>query len=122
MQRCDSRGADLKGFHRFLATMIVFVLGAGLVTVFVKSDTTTKTPTAAGPAPSSSVAVTVTPTVEPTSSVEAAKRLAARSGVKTSPNRVPLLPASGVGGHQVGYVLVALGAAIALWVRRAART
>jgi len=100
--------------------MILFVLGAGLVTVFVKNDTTT-TPTAAGPTPSSSVAVTV----QPTTSVEASKPAARKNGEKKSADElmpIPHLPASGVGGHPAGYLLVALGGAIALWVRRTART
>ena len=100
--------------------MIVFVLATGLVTVFVKNDTTT-TPTAAGPAPSSSVAVTV----QPTTTVDATQKQAARkNGEKKSADElmpIPHLPASGVGGHPVGYVLVALGGGIALWVRRARR-
>jgi hypothetical protein len=102
--------------------MILFVLSAGLVTVFVKNDTTTNTPTASGPAPSSSVAVTV----QPTTTVEGTQRLAARKNAeKKSADElmpIPHLPASGVGDHPVGYVLVVLGGAIALWVRRAART
>jgi len=102
--------------------MIVFILGAGVVTVFVKNDTSTNTPTALGPAPSSSVAVTV----QPTTTVEGTRRLAARkNGEKKSADElmpIPHLPASGIGGHPVGYLLVAFGAAIALWVRRAART
>ncbi|HLW16545.1 MAG TPA: hypothetical protein VKV69_04195 [Actinomycetota bacterium] len=102
--------------------MIVFVLGAGLVTVFVKNDTTMNAPTALGPAPSSSVAVTV----QPTTTVEGTQKLAARkNGQKKSADElmpIPHLPASGVGGHPIGFVLVAIGAAIALWVRRAART
>src|SRR5690349_19048471 len=101
--------------------MIVFVLGAAVVTVFVKNDTTSTPEAGSAPITTPSIAVTVTPTVEPTTSVEAARRLAARSGVKTSPNRVPLLPASGVADHPIGVLLLALGGAISLWVRRAAQ-
>jgi hypothetical protein len=101
--------------------MIVFVLGAGVVAVFVKSDTTATTPTAAGPAASSSVATTV----QPTTTVSASTPLAARkSGGKKAADEVmpiPHLPASGVADHPIGLVLVALGSVIALWVRRAAR-
>ena len=111
----------MRGFHRFLATMIIAVLGAGVITVFVKNDTTTTPPTVAGPAPSSSVGVIV----QPTPTVAGSKPLAAhKNGAKKSADElmpIPKLPASGVGGHPVGYVLVALGGAIALWVRRAAR-
>jgi hypothetical protein len=101
--------------------MIVLVLSAGIITTFVKNDTTTTPAAGSAPTTTPSVAVTVTPTVEPTSSVEASRRLAARSGVKTSPNRVPLLPASGVADHPIGLLLLAIGGAISLWVRRAAR-
>ena len=101
--------------------MIVFVLGAGVVAVFVKNDTTATTPTATGPAPSSSVAVTV----EPTTTVSASTPLAARkNGAKKAADElmpIPHLPASGVADHPIGLLLVAIGGAIALWVRRAAR-
>ena len=100
----------------------MFVLGAAVVTVFVKNDTTTNVPTASGPAPSSSVAVPV----QPSTTVEGTQKLAARkNGEKKSADElmpIPHLPASGVADHPVGYVLLAFGAAIGLWVRRAART
>ena len=101
--------------------MIVLVLGAGLVTVFVKNDTTT-TPTASGPTPSSSVA----PTVQPTTTVSSSLPLAARkNGEKKNADElmpIPHLPASGVADHPFGFLLVAIGGLIAFWVRRAART
>ena len=100
---------------------IIAVLSAGLITVFVKNDMTTRTPTASGPTPSISVAVTV----QPTASVSASHRLAARkNGEKKNADElmpIPHLPASGVADHPIGLVLVALGGAIALWVRRAVR-
>jgi len=100
--------------------MIVFVLGAGVVTVFVKSDTTTS-PTASGPAPTASVAVTVQPstTVSPTQPLAAHKNAEKKIADDVMP--VPHLPASGVADHPFGFLLVALGGLIAFWVRRAAR-
>ena len=102
--------------------MILAVMGAGVVTVFVKNNTPS-VPTATGPEATASVTPSVEPTVAPTNSVEASKQLAARNGVKEAPKgrRVPLLPDSGVGDHPIGIALVALGGAFAVLVRRVTR-
>ncbi len=85
----------------------------------MKNDTTSLP--SAGPAPASSAPLTVVPST----SVSATTPLAARKdGSKKSADElmpIPKLPASGVGDHPAGFVLVALGSAIALWLRRASR-
>jgi hypothetical protein len=99
--------------------VIVVVLGAGVVTVFVKNDRTTA-PRALTP-PAASV------TVAPTTSVSAAQQTAPDADAMKSlhkdgvDNVRPVLPITGVGSGAAGFLLVGLAGVVFVYVRRATR-
>jgi hypothetical protein len=115
--------AALKGFHKLLATLIVFMLGAGVVGIVVKGNKTTPT---AEPKAAITASPVTTPSVTPTTSVKASHRVPApANSQKRSPadgmGNGPTLPVSGVGRYPAGLVFVVLAGALTLWLRRAAR-
>jgi hypothetical protein len=112
----------LKGFHKLLATLIVFMVGAGVVAVVAKNNKTTST---AQQKPAVSTSSTESPTVTPTTSVKASHQVPApTNSLKKSPPdalaNVPPIPVTGVGRHPAGFVLVLLAGVLALWLRRTA--
>jgi len=111
----------LKGFHKLLATMIVVMLGAGVSAAVVKNDKTTPT---AQPKPAITASVVETPT--PATTVQASHQVPApTNSLKKSPTdelaNVPPTPVTGLGRYPAGFVFVVLAAALAVWLRRAAR-
>jgi hypothetical protein len=92
-----------------LATLIVIMLGAGVVAAVAKNNKTT--PTAK---PAVTASPVETPTVSPSTSVPASRQTPA-------PANVPPTPVTGVGRYPAGFVFVALAGVLALWLRRSAR-
>lgn len=109
----------MNGFHKLLATMIVVVMGAGVVAIIVKNDRTTST---ASPPPRTSVVETPTPNT----TVQAPQQTGApKSSVRMKHldelSNVPPLPITGVAArYPIGFVLVFAAGAVALWLRRVA--
>lgn len=99
------------------------MLGAGVAAAVVKNNKTTPT---AQPKPAITASSVETPTVEPTTSVQASHQVPApTNSLKKSPMdelaNVPPTPVTGVGRYPAGFVFVVLAAALAVWLRRAAR-
>jgi hypothetical protein len=106
-----------------LATLIVIMLGAGVVAAVAKNNKTTPT---AKPKPAITASSVETPTVSPSTTVQASKQTPTPvNSLKKSPPdelaNVPPTPVTGVGRYPAGFVFVAFAGALALWLRRSAR-
>jgi hypothetical protein len=105
------------------------MLGAGVVTIFVKNSKTTPS---AAPSQTPSVVITSTPsesiqsTSTPSATATPSQEPSPTNSMKKSPQddegNAGQTPTTGVGWHPFGFALLVGALATGLWIRRAART